>query len=174
MLSVLFLFLDLSGTNPNIPPPRRSQFGFKGNHGRNQACREQLEMLEARRLAVDSSVCVCVCFPYSSFERLPLSLLQHAEVLPVVFTKKRLLQRCGAPMASPCVPRSSCKRRLDFSFLNFPGFVASLALPQFPPVLLPALELGPRGISARGLTGDHVTFSKALPSAWLSLLESPG
>lgn len=102
VLSALFLFLDLSGTNPNIPPPRRSQFGFKGNHGRNQACREQLEMLEARRLAVDSSVCARVCVrvcvfslqPCSSFEQVPLSLLQHAEVLPVVFTKKHLLQRC--------------------------------------------------------------------------------
>lgn len=174
MLSVLFLFLDLSGTNPNIPPPRRSHFGFKGNHGRNRACREQLEMLEARRLAVDGSVCVCVCFPYSSFEQVPLSLLQHAEVLPVAFTKKRLLQRCWAPMASPCVTRSSCKRRSNFSFLHFPVFVASPVLPQLPLVLLRALALGPRGISARGLTGDHVMFSKALPSAWLSLLESPG
>lgn len=60
VLSVLFLSLFLSGTNPNIPPPRQSQFGFKGNHGRNRACREQLETLEARRLA-EAVVCVCMC-----------------------------------------------------------------------------------------------------------------
>lgn len=53
---VLVLLWDLSGTNPATPPPRQSQFGFKGNHGRNRACRERLGTLEARRLAADSGV----------------------------------------------------------------------------------------------------------------------
>lgn len=79
VLSVLFLFLDLSATNPNIPPPRQRQFGFKGNHGRNRACREQLETLEARRLA-EGAACKCVCFPYSCaalLNRSPLSAPAH-------------------------------------------------------------------------------------------------
>lgn len=66
----------------------------------------------------DGSVCVCVCVfslqPCSSFEQVPLSLLRHAELLPVVFTKKRLLQRCWSPMASLCGTKRSCKRRRIF------------------------------------------------------------
>lgn len=65
------------------------------------------------------------------------------------------------------------REETGFFFFKFPGFVASPALPQLPLVLVPAPELGARGISAQGLAGDQVGVSKVLFPAGFSLLEHP-
>lgn len=116
--------MDLSGTNPSIPAPRQSQFGFKGNHGRNWACRKQHKTLEARRLQRWHCVCVCVFLtavqPFQTASPLSAPTCRSTSCCA---HQKGPFPRCWVPTATLCVTRSSYKRRRIFLCLVFLDFL---------------------------------------------------
>lgn len=143
-------------------------------------------MLEARRLRRRQSVCVCLCacvcvclcvsvcslLLCSSSNRFP-SLCSNTQEDFLLCSPKRAFSKVLVSGSVLHVTRAGTRGdRFLFAYFSWSFCISSIISSPSGPS--PALELSPTGISAQGLTGDHVLFSKTLPSVFNGGLGSAG